>query len=259
MKSGASSVSKIGYFSCRILGSRLPRADSLAGDFLWYANEVNSMFRWVTLSIVLHALVLLVFTEFLPSTVTSSSRGQLAIIEALLQRKQETLSPKLLDVAGGVKPKLSAAKKAQPGPKAVMPTVEKNSPVAPEPVESIVITGIARGAAQVEVARAKPLESISQDGLREYRLNLSREARRHKRYPALARQRGLEGVVIVMVSTRAGLPVPQVSLSRSSGQEVLDQQALEILGLAVRAASLPDSLRSRDFAIDLPIHFSLDE
>ena len=108
-------------------------------------------------------------------------------------------------------------------------------------------------------SRARPVEVVSQDGLREYRLNLSREARRYKRYPALARQRGLEGVVVVVVSTRAGSALPQVALSRSSGQEVLDQQAMEMLGLAVRAASLPDSLRGRDFAIDLPVHFSLDE
>lgn len=219
------------------------------------------MFRWLTLSIVLHALLLLVFTDFLPSTATSSSQGQLAAIEAILQHKQETPWPKLPDTAGEVKSILSTSRVALPGPDAVKPIMEKSLsavPVATVPLPVAIPSGVGV-AEQIGETRVKPQESISQDGLREYRLNLSREARRYKRYPALARQRGLEGVVVIVVSTSAGLPVPQVSLSRSSGQDVLDQQAMEMLGLAVRAASLPDSLRGRDFALDLPIHFSLDE
>jgi TonB family protein len=182
---------------------------------------IKVMYRWIVLSVALHALILLFFDDFLPSTVTSSPQGQVAAIEALLQQKQEVQPVKTIDIAGEVKPNLAA-------PRMVMP-------------------------------EAKPVESISQDGLREYRLNLSREARRYKRYPALARQRGLEGVVVIVVSTSAGYPVPQLSLSRSSGQDVLDQQAMEMLSLAVRAANMPDSLRGKDFAIDLPIHFSLDD
>ena len=221
------------------------------------------MFRWLTLSIILHALALLVFTEFLPLTATSLSHGQLTVIEALLLRKPENLTTKPLGSVGEVKTNSSSTKIAQPTPSVANTKSERSSPAESESIVALAtpaeIPRTVGGAAPAEESYAKPLESISPDGLREYRLNLSREARRHKRYPALARQRGLEGIVIVMVSAGAGLPVPQVSLSRSSGQEVLDQQALEMLGLAVRSASLPDSLRGRDFAIDLPLHFSLDE
>lgn len=224
---------------------------------------MTSLIRWVALSIFLHAVVLLVFAKFLPSTATSSPHGQLAAIEALLQRKQETLMAKSLVPASKVEPNPYSAKIALPGTKAVQPTIEKNLPAVSESIATVAslvaVPSIAGATAQVEESHAKPLASISQDGLREYRLNLSREARRYKRYPALARQRGLEGVVVIVVNTSAGLPLPQVSLGRSSGQDVLDQQAMEMLGLAVRAASLPDSLRGRDFALDLPIHFSLDE
>lgn len=117
------------------------------------------------------------------------------------------------------------------------------------------------GAQEGAVSAPKPAEPIpvSQDGLREYRLNLGREARRYKRYPAMARERGLQGVVVIVVSTTAGIAVPQVSLSHSSGHSVLDAQALEMAVLAVRFANLPESLRGRDFALDLPIRFSLEE
>lgn len=222
-----------------------------------------AMFRWLFLSIALHALALLIFADFLPSTVTSSPQGPVAVIEALLLQKQEIPPTKSVDIPGEVKPNLSSPRMVMPIPKANRPVIEKASPVISESAASLPsiasTTNVSGGNTQIGDSRAKPVENISQDGLSEYRLNLSREARRYKRYPALARQRGLEGVVVVVVSTSAGLPVPQVSLSRSSGQEVLDQQAMEMLNLAVRAAKLPDSLCGRDFAIDLPIHFSLEE
>jgi protein TonB len=227
------------------------------------AAGIKVLCRWIVLSIALHALILLIFGDFLPSTVTSSQQGQVVAIEALLQKKQEVQPVKTIDIAGEVKPNLAAPRMVMPEPKANGPVMEKAAPVMPESAASlpatVVSTNTVGGDSQSGEARAKPVESISQDGLREYRLNLSREARRYKRYPALARQRGLEGVVVIVVSTSAGFPVPQLSLSRSSGQEVLDQQAMEMLSLAVRAANMPDSLRGRDFAIDLPIHFSLDE
>jgi protein TonB len=227
------------------------------------AAGIKVMCRWIVLSIALHALILLFFGDLLPSTVTSSPQGQVVAIEALLQQKQEAQPIKSVDIPGEVKPNLAAPRMVITEPKAHGPVIEKTAPVMPESVASspavVVATNATSGESQSGEARAKPVESISQDGLREYRLNLSREARRYKRYPALARQRGLEGVVVIVVSTSAGFSVPQLSLSRSSGQEVLDQQAMEMLSLAVRAANMPDSLRGRDFAIDLPIHFSLDE
>lgn len=109
------------------------------------------------------------------------------------------------------------------------------------------------GAAQV------PSEEASPDGVRQYRLNLAREARRFKHFPPLARERGWEGVAVVVVSTVAGVPLPQVSLSQSSGFDLLDQEALMLVAQAVNTAVLPDSLRNRTFALTLPIHYRLDD
>ena len=106
---------------------------------------------------------------------------------------------------------------------------------------------------------APPKDEVSPDGVRQYRLNLAREARRFKRYPPLARQRGWEGVVIVLVSTVASGLVPQVSLGQSSGFELLDQEALELVSQAAHTATVPESLRNRQFGLTLPIHYRLDE
>ena len=102
-------------------------------------------------------------------------------------------------------------------------------------------------------------EDPSPDGLRQYRLNLAREARRFKHFPQLARDRGWEGAVVVVVSTVAGMPVPQVSLSNSSGYELLDREALELVAQAINTAALPESLHNRPFALTLPIHYRLDD
>jgi protein TonB len=90
-------------------------------------------------------------------------------------------------------------------------------------------------------------------------MNLAREARRFKDYPGMARVLGWEGVAVVVVNTGAGVAVPVVSLSQSSGFDALDQAALDLVGQAVGTAALPENLRGRQFALTLPIHYRLDE
>ena len=102
-------------------------------------------------------------------------------------------------------------------------------------------------------------DTVGLDGVRQYRMNLAREARRFKDYPRMARARGWEGVAVVVVNTVAGVAVPVVSLSQSSGFDALDQAALDLVGQAVGTAALPESLRGRQFALTLPIHYRLDE
>ena len=99
---------------------------------------------------------------------------------------------------------------------------------------------------------------LSADGLRQYRVALAREARRYRRYPPLARVRGWQGVVEIQVRVRADGP-PTWGLARTSGYDVLDEQALEMMGRAILAAAIPESLRRRTFSLPVPVRFSLDD
>jgi protein TonB len=101
-------------------------------------------------------------------------------------------------------------------------------------------------------------EGARADDLRQYRLSLAISARRFKRYPVLARERGWEGTAEVALNVNALLPVPEVVLVRSSGQIVLDEQALAMMTQAARVTSLPQSLQGRDFRVLLPVKFSLE-
>ena len=181
-------------------------------------------------------MVLLYFSGFLPSTVTTVQSGQLTSIEAILQQKQGLLPVESIEKANEAKPKHSATKVLVSEAKDV---VKENSNLLPTVIEPVSTTPIvltaavaAEGGAQVAESRIRPQGNISQDELREYRLNLSR---------------------------RAGGAVPQVSLNRSSGHEVLDRQAIDMLGLAVRAASVPGTLSGHDFSLEMPVHFSLED
>jgi protein TonB len=116
--------------------------------------------------------------------------------------------------------------------------------------------GMARGEALSAPDMTR--DGASADDLRQYRLSLAISARRFKRYPALARERGWEGTSEVALNVNALLPVPEVVLVRSSGQGVLDQQALEMMTQAARVTSLPPSLKGRDFRVLLPVKFSLE-
>jgi protein TonB len=101
-------------------------------------------------------------------------------------------------------------------------------------------------------------EGVSADDLHHYRLSLAISARRFKRYPALARERGWEGTVELALNVNALVPDPEVVLVRSSGRDVLDEQALEMMTQAARVTSLPQSLKGRDFRVLLPVKFSLE-
>ena len=101
--------------------------------------------------------------------------------------------------------------------------------------------------------------SVSAEDMRHYRVALASAAKRFKRYPPLARERGWEGTVEVAVLLYAAVPRPEVKLVRTSGRELLDTQALEMLAQAVRVAELPQGLRGRDLRIDLPVRFSLED
>lgn len=100
---------------------------------------------------------------------------------------------------------------------------------------------------------------VSADDLRQYRVSLASAARRFKRYPALARERGWEGTAEVAIRFVSTLPAPDVAVVRSSGHDLLDEQAVQMVAQAARAIALPDGLRGRDLEIRFPVKFSLDE
>jgi protein TonB len=81
--------------------------------------------------------------------------------------------------------------------------------------------------------------------------------RRHRNYPAIAQEMGLEGTVEVRVVVAPdGTLVAPPTIDESCGHEVLDDEALRIVR---RAAPFPPLVgRSQRVTLRVPVHFHLD-
>jgi|GEM_PF-5752757 len=123
-----------------------------------------------------------------------------------------------------------------------------------------------RGAsgAQPQAEAAVPEARVSSDGLREYRIALTREARRYKeeydrKYAEAERGGGGREGRVELTLRAGGGALPALQLARSSGHVLLDQQALELVGRAVRMTALPVSLRNQGFTMALVMDFRLND
>jgi protein TonB len=104
-----------------------------------------------------------------------------------------------------------------------------------------------------------PRPAIDLHGLRQYHLALGRMAARFKRYPVQAREGGWEGRVALRLGiSETGTPLGIVVIG-SSGIQVLDQAALEMLRLAASHTPVPESLLGRAFTIDLAVDYNLKD
>jgi len=74
-------------------------------------------------------------------------------------------------------------------------------------------------------------------------------------YPRLARDRRWEGTTHVRVEFVAGAKVKSIAINTSSGYQVLDHRAVEMVKEVM--PKVPDELRDRDFTVRFPIVFKL--
>jgi len=143
---------------------------------------------------------------------------------------------------------------------ALAPSAEPSAMLEPRPAgESDRHALSGKDGATIASPPVESLDVVSLEGLQQYRLNLAREARRFRQYPAYARERGWEGEVVVVLSAQPGSDAPMLTLGKGSGHELLDQQALEMMNNAVRRAHIPDALSGKRFKISVPVQFRLDD
>lgn len=137
-------------------------------------------------------------------------------------------------------------------PNAELPGLASLAPASGE------VGAVAPGAAVASDAAPDPAPAATvgdPDALREFRMALARAARAARHYPAMARERGQEGVVRLRLSWRQGMASPRISLQQGSGHPLLDEAAQEMLRQALAATPLPRELPAFDFV--LPVEFSL--
>lgn len=91
-----------------------------------------------------------------------------------------------------------------------------------------------------------------------YGSQLAREFAKHKQYPGVARTRGWQGTTRVQLEIDTVGKVIATSISESSGYDVLDRQALEMVKKASPLPLPPEVLRERAFTILVPVVFRIE-
>jgi periplasmic protein TonB len=220
----------------------------------------------VAASLALHALALFALPD-LADTARRAASIPPQIIARLMEPAPEVQKANPVPPPPVAQPEKPAAKKSvKPAPRQLEAPLAREfvpPPVpdpAPETVQSPPVAAIepqpaAPPAPPAAPAPAQASESLSRD---QYRVQLIDEARRHKRYPPLARENNWQGDVrigvVVAASGRAS-----VMLMSSSGYQVLDRQALEMFTQAARAVPVPPPLRGKEFSLEVRAVYGLED
>lgn len=81
---------------------------------------------------------------------------------------------------------------------------------------------------------------------------------KHKKYPKIAQMRGWQGETIIELELDGTGKLKSKKVVQSSGYEVLDKQALEMVEKALPFPTPPEALRNSNFTITVSVPFKLE-
>lgn len=139
------------------------------------------------------------------------------------------------------------------GAPSVTPLQTDLNEAEPSPVASLQ-TGQALTAANDFAA-----SGIDREAVTAYRFALKHAATRRKHYPEYARERGWSGEATLRITVAENGRPREVALLKSSGYGLLDREAKLLIESAAKRAAVPDSLRGREFPVELGVVFGLKD
>jgi periplasmic protein TonB len=108
-------------------------------------------------------------------------------------------------------------------------------------------------------APAAVASSPDPGSLARFRLELMEIARRYKRYPRIAQDNNWEGRVELRVAFAENGAMSALTVKKSAGRSVLDEEAQSMIRSAQPHAAIPPALRGKAFALEIPVDFSLKD
>jgi periplasmic protein TonB len=229
-----------------------------------YREENRALNYAIAASLVLHGVLLFGFAQ------RDRSRPAESPMPSILARLVE--SPSAAPIAELPSPpapaksppraKSAAPKRlARPAPSptpqpAAEPAIEQ-APVAETQVESTSPQPPAPDSvAAAPLAGAPPAEpAVDPGSLERYRLELKLVAARYKRYPRMATDNNWKGVVALRVVVGPSGQLASLTVTKTSGHEVLDRQAQEMFRSAAADVPVPPVLRGKQFAVDVAVDY----
>jgi protein TonB len=232
------------------------------------------LWRAIAISLLLHAVLLLQpgFDTEVASPASPQSliamlrvRGESQFPQAptlpapaLPEHKSKRLdanklpAPELVQEIPSTTPAVSMLQATKATPEAVSPSTMESSSV-----NSSTHNAIDASTATAAITAGAGLDFA--EGKKAYMFALAAEARRVKKYPARALTAGRTGALVIRIEVAAGGTVQAPQLQQSSGFDDIDNAALSFVGIALKRTPLPDNLRGRAFAFDLPVSFTLKD
>lgn len=259
---------------------------------LYYQNQHRALFVCVAISILLHTGALFLFpglrqkpTESSgPKILTAVLSPRLAVPdppvvqEAVPESKPEVRPPEPPKPKQEPRPEPQRTPITRPTPSPTAPVLPAPSiatPTAPSPpVEAAPaaptpppppVTSAAKAAepqapppgALAPAGPKAPIDAPDTGTLDQYRISLITAARRYKRYPAQALERGWQGKVEIRLVIGANGMIQTATVKTSSGHQLLDDTAMDMVKKGKPLTQIPGSLRGREFIIDIPVIFDL--
>jgi len=165
-----------------------------------------------------------------------------------------------------VKPKVVPPPQANPTPQLIVKPVNTPTPISePPPVIAAApkaeVTPTFVAPAPVVAKPEPPKPTVNQADLdsarNQYGGALSREIAKHINYPGIAKMRGWQGVVEIDFQLDGNGKILSQKIRTSSGFEVLDKQALEMVKKS-NFPTPPEVLKSNAFNVTVPVSFRLE-
>lgn len=214
-------------------------------------RQLRMLYGCLCVSAVLHGLAMF----SLPGVHSASRPDDAAVLTALFEP-----SSAAVPAPAPRRPRERGAE--VPAPQAPLSRLPEPAPVAaPQAAESgpaVEQPAAPAAASAPPEAPTKRQESLDPSLFDAYRLALINAARRYKRYPVQAMERGWEGRVEIRLVVDANGAIKSALVKTSSRYQVLDDQALEMVRRAFNAlAQVQPAPRGREFTVDVPVVFEL--
>ena len=223
-------------------------------------RELRTLYACLGVSVVLHGLAMLSFPGSRPADLPDEARPLTAMFAS---------RPESVKAAPAPVQRLARVREAElpaplPTPVEPEPVVAKAvepaaAPVpSPQPAALPSVASIAPEPASTQAPARPSAEALDASLLDAYRLALIDAARRYKRYPVQAMERGWEGRVEIRVVVGENGTIKSALVKRSSRYQILDDQALDMVRRAFNAlAQVQPAPRGREFTVDVPVIFEL--
>ena len=227
--------------------------------------QQRALYACFGVSVALHALALFAFPGLRPGehpddlkvlTATFAPRPEAEAVTAV--REPQRRPPEQRTEAKPPLPLPDLTEAAPVTPVASQPVAPASPPAAPSPPSAARAEASHAPEASLTEAAAKPLVEGFDAGLLDaYRLALIDAARRYRRYPVQAMERGWQGKVEIRVVIGADGVIKRTHVKTSSSYQILDDQALDMVKKGTGREPIPSALRGREFSVDIPVIFEL--